>query len=81
MLRLRPGTEPNRKISNIGFKIFKGKTPNKAAKKAQKWLLADTRHSRADYEEEHGKITDEQFLEQLDKGCGFRVVPAALHDE
>jgi hypothetical protein len=79
VLTLHPGTGPTAKIQDYRFEIFTGKTAFAAANRARESLLASTVSSREDSEEEHGKVTDEEFLKVLDEG-GFMIIPASLNE-
>jgi hypothetical protein len=72
-----PGTGPSAEIQDYMFDVFKGKTALAAINRARESLLASTEGSRGEYEEEHGKVSDEEFLRVLAKG-GFIIKSATF---
>jgi hypothetical protein len=48
-----------------------------AINRAKDYLIDTTPSSRADYEDEHGAVSDEEFLKELDRG-GFTITGAEL---
>jgi hypothetical protein len=47
----------------LGNAIFRGKTERSARIKAEDYLLGHMPSSREDYEAEHGKVSDEKWIE------------------
>jgi hypothetical protein len=57
------------------FYVFKAKTPLAATYKARRWLLKEMPGSRADYEDEHGNVTDDKWLRVIGE-LDYKVHPA-----
>jgi len=61
------------------YQIFTGRTQLAAINRATIDLLENSVDSRAEYEEEHGKVDDEEWLKLMEE-AGFTIAPAKLGD-
>lgn len=63
-----------------GDVIFRGKTERSAMIKAEDYLLGYMPTSREEYEEEHGKVSDQKWIEVMAEN-GFAITPAKLEKD
>jgi hypothetical protein len=61
------------------YSIFRGRTARSALNRAKERLVDETTFSRAEYEEEHGAVSDDKWLEELDRS-GFAIALADLEE-
>jgi hypothetical protein len=80
VLAMHPGTGPGAEIRDYTFTIFTGQTKLAAIHRAREWVVDSSPHPRADHEEEHGAVTDDEWVKIMHE-AGFIVVPADLHTD
>ena len=63
------------------YSIFRGKTLRSAINRARDNLIDDTESSRAEWEEEHGAVPDDDEWVKIMEKCGFWIRPAEFQED